>query len=436
MRGHVGVVCIVALLSSVPVCAAAENGETAAAHPQVPPDRSLPPEPNAVFTCFVTEIKAANWDKALEFCSAKVRAKAAEYDSADSFFNAVLPLTQLTALQGFRVGSTSSRNNKPIGYDCEIQLKEPDYRYPVRWHLSLVREDLTWAMDFPTKPLDIWMKHAVLLSKRCNGELEVDHERNCAGLEVHLVPSSEEFIIGRPMLFRLELKNVSTETLFYENTAYMINDPLIIKDASGATVPFVGGDCQTALCEECIEPNETVTLVEQYDVRSQYHLTKAGAYSFQFKNWSTPLSNVVEIDVKPGPLSPLEECVEALRIILPKGWALTRRVVPAGECIEQQPGDVILVYLVGRQAPKTSTTETSIGVSMAVFLEPPFNANTFSDCASKYNCWGNSPLGTIFVRSISAEDLWPDYKEQLIKALQIEIQSVQKEPAEINKTTD
>ncbi|MCE5186338.1 MAG: hypothetical protein LLF76_09460 [Planctomycetaceae bacterium] len=412
------IIFIAALLPMISL-SAAENSESTPARPRIAVDRSLPPEPNAVFTSFIAELNAADWDKALEYCSAKVRAKAAEYDSADAFFNTVLPLSEVTSLTSFSIRTTASRNNKPTRYGHEIELKDTDYSYPVEWYLSLIREDLKWVADFPAKPLDIWMKQAVLISKKINQELEVDYQKNRAGLQTHLVALSNEFAIGRPMLFSVQLRNISTETLFYMNTAYMVNDPLIIKDAAGATVPFIGGSSQTAASDACIEPNETITLVDRYDMRSQYHLVKPGKYSFQFKNWSIPSSNVVEMEIKDGPLSPLEESVEAIRTVLPQAWRLSRRLLDVSERPEGESGEVIMIYLVGKQARKAST-EKSIAILVTILVNP--DSNAVSDRASKCDFRGRSRLGAVFVKSINAEELWPDYREQLIKAMGIDVQ--------------
>lgn len=387
----------------------------------VPVDRSLPPEPNTVFMSFLAEVKAADWDKALMYCSADVQAKAAEYDSVARFFNAVVPINQVISPAKYdHFGGLSYRNNIPVRYTCEVKLKDPAYRYPLRWNLSVLKEDLHWVVDFPVKPLDIWLKHEILKSKLANRELEIDYEKNRAGFEVSLIPLSDEFIIGQPMLFRLEMKNISSETLCYTQTSYLVNDPMLITAFGGERVPFYEGDCQTGGAKEFAEPNDVIVLTEKYDVRSGYHIVKPGRYSFQFKNSSTPSSNIVEMNVQPGPLSPLEECVERIRTVLPPRWGLTRRIPSTYEFYRGQSGEEILIQLTGKRAPKTSTTEKSIGISIAIFPDPSTDSQMLEH-ASKYDFWGNSPLGTICVRAGNAEELWPDYREQLIKALQIEI---------------
>ena len=201
------------------------------------------------------------------------------------------------------------------------------------------------------KPLDIWLKHEVLKMKVGNDNLLIEPEKSRAGFEVSLIPLTKEFTIGSPMLFRVEMENMSNETLGYTHTSFMVNDPMLVKDSNSTIVPYIDTSYQTIARSEFVEPGETVILADNYDVRSQYHITKSGNYTFQFRgSWNIKPSNIVKkhIEFKPPPA--LESIVEDILPVLPEGWKLTRRLMPANELAETSTAkEVAWIHLIGKQ---------------------------------------------------------------------------------------
>ena len=395
-----------------------ENVKTDAINVFIQPGRALLPEKsNKVMIRFQKAVRSSDWVKALEYCSKKIKSKAEKYDSTETFFNDVLPIDKIIALSGFKISGTGSRNEEVIRYSCEIRLKYTDYKWSLNWNLSVIREEANWFVEFPTKPLDVWLKHEVLKMKVGNDNLLIEPEKSQDGFEVRLIPLTKEIAIGNPMLFRVEMKNITDETLGYTDTSFMVNDPMLVKDSNGTIVPYIDTSYQTIARPEFVEPGETVILADNYDARSQYQITKPDKYTFQFKgSWDIKPSNVVKMDIESKPLAALERIVEDLLPILPEGWELTRRVMPANELAKEQNGEAVLANLTGKRTGK----QVEIAAQIMIFLDSNYANVKLRNHLTELELWGQSQWGPVYVKSHDAELLWPDYKEQIMKVLVVE----------------
>jgi len=381
---------------------------------------TMPRETKSAAIGFQQSLKESKWDRALSYCSDAVKTKTAEYTSVETFFRDVLPIEEIISLPEFRVSGRSSRNDKVTRYWCEIRLSDHNSKYPLNWDLSVQRDKSNWVLNFPTKPLDIWLKHENLKMRYANEELKLDREKIRDGFKIRLIPLSNNFVIGRAMWFRLEMKNISNETLGYMHTSMMVNDPMIVKDPNGVRLPYIDRSYQTAVGREFVEPGETVLLADNYDVRSQYHIARPGSYTFQFRG--TELlgikpSNVVEARIKPGLLSPLEIVAEKLIPVLPQGWELTRTALPLEQFVEANTGEVIMVHLIGKRSGKGSGTS----VFMAIFLGADYTKLELQGYLAELEFWGDCPWGPVYGKSTDAESLWPNYKEQIVNTLNIQM---------------
>jgi len=382
--------------------------------------RALLPEiASKVMIRFQKAIKDSDWTRALSYCSNKVKSKGKEYDSTEAFFKNVLPIDEITALSEFHISGMSRRNDDVISYRCEIRLKDPGSKYSLSWNLSVLKEDSNWVVDLPTKPLDVWLKHENLKMKWMNERYRFDEEKTQKGFDVRLVSLSEDFVVGKPMLFRVEMKNISNETLGYMHTSF-INDPMLIKDSNGVIVHYIDTSYQTAEAPEFVEPAETIILADNYDARSQYHITRPGKYTFQFKGLAnTKPSNIIEKDIQSSSLPALERIVEDLLPVLPEGWELTRTIRPANELAQTSTANEVLwIHLIGKQTGKGKGNSVSLAVFLYAAAQMPPHVKLKSNL-SELDAWGNSKWGLIYAKSQDAELLWPDYKEKIKNVLQV-----------------
>jgi hypothetical protein len=374
-----------------------------------------PDQEKAVMLQFQQALKDCDWEKALSVCSEKVRNKAKESDSAEAFFDSVVPIQQLVSISDFGVRSTRRRGGKVIryGYDVVVRVPEKDLAY--EWEWSVVRTRAGWVIDFKPYPLEVCMKHYLIRCNRKPGERYTTREQLRDGVEVRLLPVSREFVIGEPMLFRMELANVSNDTIEYPCTSWLANDPMVVKGPNGVDVPYMAGGAQVAFWSDFIEPAETIELVDSYDVSSQYRITEPGKYSFQF-NCCIESSNIVEVEIKPGELSPMETVVQILTPILPEGWEITRHVSTANPFSPHRLSRRLGIHLIGHQGIKGMGGR--FGLSIFVFLDAEQSQIEYQKYFGEF--WGNSKWGPVYANAYGAELLWPDYREQIIEALAIQ----------------
>jgi len=318
-----------------------------------------------------------------------------------------------------------AREDKIIRAHFEARVVDANWRYPLGWQLSVVKQKGEWFVDFGTKPLDIWRKHEILKSKWINDgftreEMQAMIEKSNRDLELRLVPLSDKFVIGKPMPFRVEMRNVSVETLGFTaigGNAYMVNDPMLTKGPNGTELPYMDTSYQTlAGGMEYIEPNTTSELIENYDVRSQYHIVKPGRYSFQLRpRWGlTQPSNVVEVDVLPGQLSAIEDVVEKLTPILPQGWKLTR-----GQG-SLDPGDadstqIMLIALINPAARKVKNP----GIACLVSIILGADGNAIKEFKHVGEYAGRCEWGPVHINVRDDQILWPGWREDIFRALGI-----------------
>ena len=70
-------------------------------------------------------------------------------------------------------------------------------------------------------------------------------------------------------------------------------------------------------------PGNVVYLFDGLDIDSQYLIVKPGRYSVQFRGYTAPKSNTVEIDVRPGTLPPIKRIAARLLDVVPSDWVLS-----------------------------------------------------------------------------------------------------------------
>jgi len=373
---------------------------------------------DAVLYRFQLAIKDSNWERALSLCSKPVRAKAKEWESTKAFFTAFMPIEQITGLSGFPVNSYSGRAGKIVSLSFFLGLEAPEAEWPIRWKCSVVKESGHWLVDFKTLPVKILIKKELLRRELEKEDAQTRRAKFDRGIEFRLIPRTEEFEVGRPMLFRIEMVNVSEEPILYRATgptSVVANDKMIITGPNGKIIKYVDTSYQIGVWLDVILPDETIVLVDNYDVVRQYYITKPGRYTFQFKGWpiDTKGSNTIDVEVGDGELSTADSVFSKVLSVVPKGWTATRRLAPARPVSGDMSGAFINVHMIGKRAGK--------GIEVDIFLAIAEDEGSLeTQFVSELQLWGKCKWGYVYFRGHDAESLWPDYRKQIIKALCIE----------------
>jgi len=381
---------------------------------------ALPGRPDLAVYRFQRALAEQSWDQALSYCSPAVRTKAQQCDSAEAFLTDFVPIEQIIGLSGIRVGGHSAISDKitRLRFDG-IPLEAPGAKWPVRWRWSLVWED-QWLIDFKTLPVKILVKKELLRRELEDEDSRIRMEKIKKGIEFHLIPITREFVISQPMLLRIEMINVSDIPILYPATgptAIVANDQMNVVGPNGEKIKYVDTSYQIGVWHDVILSGESIIVADKYDVSSQYRIVKPGRYTFQFKGWPRHInlaSNTVEVQVKPGEPSLVEKITEKLLEVLPEGWECTRTLVPKEGDENPFSETFIVVHLIGERAGKPNT----LGILLYIFLtedeielEPEF--------ASELELWGRCKWGAVYANVRDAERLWPNYREQIMKALGI-----------------
>lgn len=377
-------------------------------------------EAEEVMLKFQQALQESEWEKALSYCSEKVKAKAKEYESAEAFLRDIAPVEEIIPLSRFQV-SGGQWKTKPaderVSFFCFVRLTEPGSSPTISWGWTVAKSDDGWLIDFKLLPLEKWIEEETNRLRREAEEARGRLEELREGIEMRLTALSEEFVIGQPMLFRLQITNVSESPITYDATSsLMVNIPMIVKGPDGQAIAYIDTSYQTWARPGEIQPGQTVVLSDNYDAASQYRIVKPGRYSFQFKGfWGAKPSNIVEIDIKPGELSPEDSIVESLFSILPDGWKLTKTRARDIADFNFETGRGIFISLVGKWGRKGTS-----GGTVGVFLLINPTQSVLEKTEFEAEFWGQSEWGPVYAKSLEAELLWPNYKEQIMKALNIQ----------------
>lgn len=131
------------------------------------------------------------------------------------------------------------------------------------------------------------------------------------GVRTSLSARDQEFSLGRPILFRLEIENLGSRVIRYDPTQVAINSSMSIEGNDGVKVPSIAPNVQTGGDSKALKPGERTVLFETLDIADQYLLTSPGSYKVQFKglgkgfsDTAIPPSNAITIHVADGPVQP------------------------------------------------------------------------------------------------------------------------------------
>jgi len=145
------------------------------------------------------------------------------------------------------------------------------------------------------------------------------------GVRIRLVSLGEGFRVGKPIPFRLEMKNVSDRVLGYDDQGVGSNNSFKVENGKGEEIPYIGGSSQTLGGGRPLKPGQTVELVGHFDVTDDYLVNEPGTYRVRFRGAGPafgkvrfPESNVVEVQVGEGRPDPVRKAAGRLIDILPE----------------------------------------------------------------------------------------------------------------------
>ena len=190
-------------------------------------------DPAGVARSFQQALKDADWSRALSYCSPSVQVKAKESESPEAFFRQCVPVKELI-LKPFKPRAFSSRGGKTVAMSDEIAVLASETNLdPITWAWTLRKAGTDWQVDFAPIPLDRHILKEQTKREARNRRGAANQEAAYSAIKYVLSPIGEEFVIGQPMLFRLEMKNEGTTPVAFRRTSLMVNDAMRVVRPDG-----------------------------------------------------------------------------------------------------------------------------------------------------------------------------------------------------------
>jgi len=223
-------------------------------------------------------LAAEQWQEALGFCSERVRMQAAGWPSAKDFFNQTMPIEHVLA-QTFGCWSCGANL-----YGLFVTLSEPGAEPRIDWYWGLLPTAAGWVVDYPPVKLEEYVvKRRAALHERDERIKQIREalEPKARAVRTRLSAVSDRFVIGSPMLFRLELENSGPTSVHYLNKGIQYK-PLAVRTEKNQPVAYVPKPAQIAVAKAELFARSSVVLAEKIDINPGHEINKPGKYFVQF----------------------------------------------------------------------------------------------------------------------------------------------------------
>ncbi len=246
-------------------------------------------DPNAanLIRQYLRALEKSDWKTALSMCSISVMDKAQQYPTPESFFNTVVPVKEiLNKLRDPYIGY-GTRLPKYFAYIFNVGISKPDMPRDVSWQWKARKLEgrENWEIDFPAIPFETWLAKENQVITQAIKETEQrikEMAPRLKGVRTLLTAKREEFVVGEPIYFRLQLINQGNSILRYDCQQVAVNNSMTIEGPDGKEVKYTAEYFQTLGTIVLFKPGETKTLFDQFDITKQYDIRQPGQYRVQF----------------------------------------------------------------------------------------------------------------------------------------------------------
>jgi hypothetical protein len=245
-----------------------------------PPHRN-PPErrqANMLMLRFQDALAAERWQDALSFCSDRVRGGAAKWPTPKDFFTETMPIEHVLA-QDFACWSCGTNF-----YGLFVTLSEPGAEPRIDWNWGLAPTERGWVVDYPPVKLSehvVNKKAAFEQRDERIKEIRRSLEPKVQGVKTRLTAVSARFVVGSPMLFRVELVNSGPTPVHYMDMGVR-HKPLSVLNEKKEPVPYVPQPLQIMVNKMELSEGASVVLAEKIDINRGGEIRKPGKYFVQF----------------------------------------------------------------------------------------------------------------------------------------------------------
>lgn len=216
------------------------------------------------------------------------------------------------------------------------------------------------------------------------------------GLASRLSLVTEKPAIGQPLRLRLEVKCTGAAAAKFDDQQASVNGSLAVTGPDGREIPFIGGSVQTSGGATALNPGNSKTIFDNFDVFDQYLIQTPGQYRIQSRSrGGVPESNALTVTIGPGKLSDFQSLLAVLHKITPNGWR-----------IANYSGSIVFL-----SAP-TGLKADATSVTLFISKEPTGGPKPIRGQPAPINL-GETKLGHawLIAESKAAVERWPDYSQ-------------------------
>jgi hypothetical protein len=235
---------------------------------------------NMLMLRFQDALGTERWQAALAFCSDRIRAKAAESASAEAFFRQTMPLEKVLT-QDFGCWYCGSNF---FGLVINLNLTKGGVEPAIQWYWAICATNGAWVVDYPPVSLNDYIakkKAAIQAREDKIKQIRQNLEPKLRGIKTHLTPVSERFVIGPPMLFRMEVINFGNAPLHFEDSGVAYHS-LTVLNETRETIPTHVEPLQIVVKHGELAAGSSAILASNIDISRDHNITKPGKYFVQF----------------------------------------------------------------------------------------------------------------------------------------------------------
>lgn len=235
---------------------------------------------NMVLLQFQNALAANRWNEALSLCSAEVQRHAKTWPSTEDFFKDTMPIEHVLA----RDFGCWSCGEKFYGMFETISAYGEQPRIDWYWGIADAG-DGNWVVDHPPVLLTEYVvQRKALLQAHDDNAAALRHvlDSKVPFISTRLVSLTNSFVIGQPMLFRVELTNGGPTDVYYMEGG-LNHYGLVVRDGRRNTaLTNTAGPVQVGVQTKCLPAHSAVVLAEALDITRNHRIIEPGRYSVQF----------------------------------------------------------------------------------------------------------------------------------------------------------
>jgi hypothetical protein len=165
-----------------------------------------------------------------------------------------------------------------------VTLSDPGVEPRIDWYWGLSATNGRWTVDYPPVKLDEYVNERKLaIEKRDQQVREIrdNIEPKTKHVKTRLTAVSEVFVIGSPMLFRLELINSGETPIHYMDTGVRFHALSVFSEKKGF-VEYHSKPLQIRVRNAELLSKSSVVLADKIDINEGGEIIEPGKYFVQF----------------------------------------------------------------------------------------------------------------------------------------------------------